>query len=201
MEDLTGLRHQWIADHILPWEAEVRRWLGRYTRTLLADDIDDLIQEAYARLWSSDFTRIRDGRSFLYSIVRNALQDQLRRARVVQFECVAEIDALDVDETPGPERWVSARQQYELLVRVLGTLAPQRRTVYQLRKFEGLSVREISLRLGVTEKTVENLLRLAQAQVMKALFAEGGVDSVQADEKKRDDRRSQQRHRSERNRS
>jgi predicted DNA-binding protein (UPF0251 family) len=64
-----------------------------------------------------------------------------------------------------------------------------------------LSVREISLRLGVTEKTVENLLRLAQAQVMKALFAEGGVDSVQADEKKRDDRRSQQRHRSERNRS
>jgi len=28
MEDLTG-RHQWIADHILPWEAEVRRRLGR----------------------------------------------------------------------------------------------------------------------------------------------------------------------------
>jgi DNA-directed RNA polymerase specialized sigma24 family protein len=51
MEDLTRLRHQWIADHILPWEAEVRRWLGRYTRTLRADDIDDLIQEAYARLW------------------------------------------------------------------------------------------------------------------------------------------------------
>ena len=41
MEDLTPLRHQWIADHILPWEAEVRRWLGRYTHTLRADDIDD----------------------------------------------------------------------------------------------------------------------------------------------------------------
>ena len=93
MEDLTRLRHQWIADHILQWEAEVRRWLGRYTRTLRADDIDDLIQEAYARLWSADFTRIRDGRTFLYSVVRNVLQDQLRRARVVQIECVAEIDA------------------------------------------------------------------------------------------------------------
>ena len=46
MEDLTRLRHQWIADHILPWEAEVRRWLGRYTRTLRAYDIDDLIQKS-----------------------------------------------------------------------------------------------------------------------------------------------------------
>jgi RNA polymerase sigma-70 factor (ECF subfamily) len=199
MEDPTGLRHQWIADHILPWEAEVRRWLGRYSRTLFADDIDDLIQEAYARLWSTDFTRVRDGRTFLYSVVRNALQDQLRRARVVQIESVAEMDTLDVDETPGPERWVTARQQYELLVRVLEKLTPQRRAVYQLRKFEGLSLREIALKLGITEKTVENLLGLAQGQVMKALFAEGDADSARTDEKSDDRRR--QRHGSERNRS
>ena len=173
MEDLTWRRHQWIADHVLPWEAEVRRWLSRYTRTLYADDIDDLIQEAYARLWSSDFSHVRDGRRFLYTIVRNALHDQLRRARIVQIECVAEIDSLDVAEVPGPERLVSARQQFEQLLEVLKTLTPQRRTVYQLRKFEDLPLKEIAQRLGVTEKTVENLLRLAQAQVIKALFAEG----------------------------
>lgn len=173
MEDLTWRRHQWIADHILPWEAEVRRWLSRYTRTLYADDIDDLIQEAYARLWSTDFSHVKDGRRFLYTIVRNALHDQLRRARVVQIECVAEIDTLDIEGAPGPERWVSARQQFEQLVRVLGKLTPQRRTVYQLRKFEELPLREIAQRLGITEKTVENLLRLAQGQVIKALFAEG----------------------------
>jgi len=173
MEDLTWRRHQWIADHILPWEAEVRRWLRRYTRTLHADDIDDLIQEAYARLWSSDFSHIRDGRKFFYTIVRNALQDQLRRARIVQIECVAEIDTLDVDEAPGPERWVGARQQFEQLLQALKKLTPQRRTVFQLRRFEELPLREIAQRLGVTEKTVENLLRLAQGQVIKALFAEG----------------------------
>ena len=189
MEDLNDLRHQWIADHILPWEAEVRRWLRRYTRTLFADDIDDLIQEAYARLWSTDFTHIRNGRSFLYTIVRNALRDQRRRACVVQIECVAEMDALDVDETPGPERWVSARQQYELLLRVLEQLAPQRRRVYQLRKFEDLSQREIAQRLGVTEKTVENLLRLAHAQVMKALFAEGSLDDALMEARNNDRRR------------
>jgi RNA polymerase sigma-70 factor (ECF subfamily) len=199
MEDLTRLRQQWIADHILQWEAEVRRWLGRYTRTLRPDDIDDLIQEAYARLWSADFTRIRDGRTFLYSVVRNVLQDQLRRSRVVQFESVAEIDALNVDETPGPERWVSAHQQYQQLLRVLEKLTPQRRAVYQLRKFEGLSLREIALRLGIAEKTVENLLGLAQAQVMKALFAQGIAPLGQTSE--RDYERGRRSNRAKRNRS
>jgi RNA polymerase sigma-70 factor (ECF subfamily) len=199
MDDLTRQRHQWIADHILPWEAEVRRWLGRYTRTLLAADIDDLIQEAYARLWSADFTRIRDGRTFLYSVVRNALQDQLRRARVVQIECVAEIDALDTDEAPGPERWVSAYQQYEQLLSVLEKLTPQRRAIYQLRKFEGLSLREIARRLGLAEKTVENLLGLAQAQVIKALFAEGVTPRSQTRE--RDYERRRRPDRSKRDRS
>jgi RNA polymerase sigma factor (sigma-70 family) len=189
MDDLTRLRHQWIADHILPWEAEVRRWLGRYTRTLRADDVDDLIQESYARLWSTDFTRIRDGRTFLYSVVRNALQDQLRRARVIQFQCVAEIDALDIDETPGPERWVSAHQQYEQLLRVLEKLTPQRRAVFQLRRFEGLSLREIAGRLGIAEKTAENLLGLAQAQVLKALFAEGVAPLLQTGERDYERRR------------
>jgi RNA polymerase sigma factor (sigma-70 family) len=198
MDDLTRLRHQWIADHILPWEAEVRRWLGRYARTLRAYDIDDLIQEAYARLWSADFTRIRDGRTFLYSVVRNVLQDQLRRARVVQIECVAEIDALDIDDAPGPERWVSAHQQYEQLLRVLKKLTPQRLTVFQLRKFEGLSLREIASRLGITEKTVENLLGLAQAQVMKALFAQGDAPLRQTSE--RDYERGRKPDRSKRNR-
>jgi RNA polymerase sigma-70 factor (ECF subfamily) len=183
MEERTRLRHQWIADNILQWEAEVRRWLGRYTRTLSADDIDDLIQEAYARLWSADFTQIRDGRTFLYSVVRNVLRDQLRRARVVQIEFVAEMDALDIDEAPGPERWASAHQQYERLLCVLENLTPQRRTVYQLRKFEGLSVREIAQKLGIAEKTVENLLGLAQAQVIKALFAQGIVPASQTSER------------------
>jgi len=175
MEELIRRRHQWIADNILQWEGEVRRWLCRYTRTLSADDIDDLIQEAYARLWSADFSQIRDGRTFLYSVVRNVVRDQMRRSRVIQIECVAEMDALHIDESPGPERWASAHQQYERLLRVLERLTPQRRTVYQLRKFEGRSVREIALKLGIAEKTVENLLGLAQAQVIDALFAQGIV--------------------------
>jgi len=83
MEESTSLRHQWIADHILPWEGEVRRWLSRYTRTLLAQDVDDLIQEAYARLWSAGgaalHTSAFEGYGFRVCMRTNRLQRESRR--------------------------------------------------------------------------------------------------------------------------
>ncbi|HWM66074.1 MAG TPA: RNA polymerase sigma factor [Steroidobacteraceae bacterium] len=170
MEELT--RYQWIADHILPWEPEIRRWLSRRTYTLSPDVIDDLIQEAYVRIWSADFRSIRNGRTFLYSVVRNALHDQFRHAHVVQIECIAELDALDIGEARGPERIVSARQQYEQLVDIVNELPQQRRAVFSARKFEDLSIREIAKRLGLTEKTVANHMRLALAQVTQSMFGE-----------------------------
>jgi hypothetical protein len=66
-------RHQWIAAHILPHEAEVRGSLRRYVHTLPSADADDVIQEAYARLWLTDFAKITHGRSYFYTIVRNLL--------------------------------------------------------------------------------------------------------------------------------
>jgi RNA polymerase sigma factor (sigma-70 family) len=173
MEELT--RYQWIADHILPWEPEVRRWLSRRTYSLSPDDIDDLIQEAYVRIWSADFRSIQNGRAFLYAVARNSLRDQFRRAQVVQMECVAELDALDIEEAPGPERMVSARQQYEQLVDIVNDLPRQRRAVFSARKFEGLSIREIAKRLGLSEKTVANHLRLALAQVTQSMFGERDI--------------------------
>ena len=173
-------RHQWVAAHILPHEAEVRNWLRRHVGSLSEADRDDLLQEAYSRLWSIDFAGIRNGRSYLFTVVRNLLQEQARRARIVPMERLGEIEALLIpNEEPGPERRVMARQELEQLERIIDSLPDQCRRAFQLQKLGGLSQKEIAREMSISEKTVEKHLATALLRVLDALREEmNGRESV-----------------------
>jgi RNA polymerase sigma factor (sigma-70 family) len=163
-------RHHWVASHILPHEGEVRGWLRRYVRTLNPDDIDDLLQEAYTRLWTAEYTHIINGRSYLFAVIRNLLLEQARHARIVPMERLGEIDALLIpSEEPGPDRRANARQELERLERVVAELPEQCRRAFQLQKFQSLSQREIALEMNIAEKTVEKHLAIALVRVLDAL--------------------------------
>lgn len=165
-------RHQWIAAHILPHEAEVRGWLRRYVRTLVPADIDDLVQESYSRLWRAEqeLDRIGSGRSYFFAVVRNLLLENARRARIVPMERLGEIETLRLpSEEPGPERRISARQELERLERIIETLPEQARTAFRLQKFRGFSQREIAAEMNISEKTVEKHLGLALKLILDAL--------------------------------
>ena len=115
-------RHHWVASYILPHEGEVRGWLRRHVRTLNPHDIDDLLQEAYTRLWTAEYTHITNGRSYLFAVIRNLLLEQARHARIVPMERLGEIDALLIpSEEPGPDRRASARQSRPSSPNALGS--------------------------------------------------------------------------------
>ena len=172
MEPTATDRHQWMADHVLVWEPYVRRWLHRCARALTGDDIDDLMQEAYARVWRVDFSHVRDGRNLLFTVGSNVLRDQFRRSRVVSIDSTAELEALDSEVASGREQWLNARQQYEHLLQAVMRLAPQPRAVFEARKFDGLPLAEIAKRLGVSQRTVENDMTLALYDVMTMMLAD-----------------------------
>src|SRR3569833_2819995 len=130
MDDQTRRRTQWIADHVLPLEPQLRGWLRHNFRTLSHQDIDDVIQDAYARLWRVELSLVRNVRAFLYAIVGNALRDEQRRRKVVQIEAVPDIGVWEVDASPTPEHWVSAHHQLERLVAFVKILPDQRLTVF-----------------------------------------------------------------------
>lgn len=168
-------RHRWIAAHILPYEAEVRGWLRRRVHTLSRADADDLIQEAYARLWLADFSKVVNGRGYLYAVVRNLLLEHARRARIVPMERLGEIEALCIPhEDPGPERQVTARQELERVVAIIDALPEQSRRAFRLQKFGGLSQREIAQAMKISEKTVEKHLAGALRRLLEALTKESG---------------------------
>jgi RNA polymerase sigma factor (sigma-70 family) len=164
MGDLA--RYRWIAAHILPHEPELRGWLRRKLSSLAKNDIDDVVQETYARIWAADFGRIRNGRAYLFATVRHLLGEHARRSRIVRIELLGEIDSLNlISQEPGPERRVSAREELERLQAIVATLPAQCRRVFEMSKFEGLAHRDVAKQMGLSEKTVENHLTRALARI------------------------------------
>lgn len=153
-------RHQrlvaWVSSQVMPHEPAVRAWLKR--SMVSGEDADDLIQEAYASLASLDaFEQIVRPDGYFFQIVRNLLTDQIRRARIVRIESVAEMDTLKApSDDPSPERVTAAKRELEMVQRVIAGLPDRCRRIFEMRKIQGLSQREIADRLKVSESIVEN---------------------------------------------
>lgn len=151
----------------MPYEAEVRSWLGR--SRLAKEDVDDLIQETYCRLAALDSVEhIGRPDAYFFSIARNLLVRQLRRQRIVSIEAIAEIDAFHDDHMPSPERETGTRLDFARIRQLLADLPTRRRRVVEMRKFEGYSQREIAQMLGLSEHDVENDIRAGVKAVLRA---------------------------------
>ena len=165
----------WFVEDVLPLEPALMRLLRRYWRR--ADDVPDLRQEVYMRVYEG---AARDGlpsatAAYVFRTARNLLIDQARRARVVSFDLVAELEELP--EAPrdewSPERIAAARAELRLLERALEALPPRCREVVSLRRIDGLSQKDIAARLGIAEGTVEKHVTLGMRALAETLAGQG----------------------------
>lgn len=146
---------QWIADQILPHEPDLRSWLRR--RLPRALDLDDIVQEAYAVLAGiKDVSHIANPRAYFFTTANSVVLQQVRRAQVVSFETVTELDKLDggSDEFD-PERHAVAGAELRRVAALIMSLPEKCRHAFVLRKVHGLPQREIAERMGISENTVE----------------------------------------------
>lgn len=170
---------RWFVEDVLPLEPALIRLLRRHWRR--EDDIPDLRQEVYTRVYEGAGQDGLPGSTaaYVFRTARNLLIDCARRARVVSFTLVAELDELpDAPRNEwSPERVTAARVELQLLAGALGALPPKCREVVRLRRVEGLSQREIAVRLGIAEGTVEKHMTLGMRALAEAL-AGRGVDAA-----------------------
>lgn len=145
----------------MPHEAALRGYLHGL---VASHEIDDLVQESYARLLRARARGpIEHVRGLLFATARNAARDLHRRRTTANTFPITEIgDSRVFDDAPGAAEVVSRRQETEILQAAIASLPPRCREILVLRKFESLSHREIAQRLGIAEHTVE-------AQLTKAL--------------------------------
>ncbi|MBI5692140.1 MAG: RNA polymerase sigma factor [Verrucomicrobia bacterium] len=164
----------WFAREVQPHEGMLRSYLIGLARP---SDIDDLVQESYARLLRMrEQQRLRSPRGLLFTMARNAAHDLFRRRGTAAIAPVTETERERVvDETPGIAEVVSRRQEIELLAGAIEALPERCRAVFILRQFENLSQREIAARLGIAEHTVESQLTKALRRCEDFFAARGAL--------------------------
>ncbi|MGV8932690.1 MAG: RNA polymerase sigma factor [Luteimonas sp.] len=168
---------EWFISHVLPLEGLIHSFLRR--RGHDGGEIQDLRQESYTRIYEAARRGIpTQTKAFVMTTVRNLLIDRIRRSRVVSIEAMADVEqAGGLADELTPERHLSARDELRRLQMGLQKLPLKCRQVVELRKIHGLSQREVAVRLGIVEDTVERQTLLG----MRALadFMLGGTGKLQ----------------------
>jgi RNA polymerase sigma factor (sigma-70 family) len=171
---MTGLRprDRWLIDHVLPHEQRYLAVARRITRG--SEQAADLVQEALVRLMTIDgWAAISDPRAYVIRSIHNIAMEQVRRAKIVEFQQLAEIDTVDLsDDAPDAFRVAAGHDQVARLHKALALLPERCRTVFVRRRFRDQSPREIADDLGISLSTFEK--RLARAMYLLARAVEPG---------------------------
>jgi RNA polymerase sigma factor (sigma-70 family) len=157
MVDDKALNH-WFCREVLPLERSLTHYIRRNIRT--ACDVTDLRQDVYERALGGARKELpMNTQAYLYTIARNHLINTARRAHIVSFELVADLEEMahevDIFET---ERQLSARDELRRAMAALDGLPPRCREVVRLRKVEGYTTREAAAHMGVGIDTIEKQL-------------------------------------------
>jgi len=170
---MTGsVLETWFVDEVLPLESVLMKFLRRNCRN--PADIADLRQEVYVRVYEAARERIPDStRAFVLATARNLLINRVRREQIVAIEAVADLDKLEIAmDEPGPDRALMAREELGRLQQALDHLPNRSREAVVMKQIEGLSRREIAMRMGVGEETVKRHLTNGMRAIADFLYGE-----------------------------
>jgi len=168
-------RALWLSRHVLKHEPALRAWLGR--RRIAGLEVDDIVQETYARLIAVDqVAGIGNVKTYMFQTAYSVLVSHVRRAKIVSFEAVADLEQLESTRDVSPEDQVIDRDELNRLARAIAVLPGKIRDVFVLRRINGLSQREVARELGLSESTVEKHMSRSIYLLMNLISNSGNDD-------------------------
>ena len=168
---------RWFAEEVQPHESSLRSYLRSAFPSL--PDVDDLVQESYARLIRArEGGRVSYAKAFLFTTARNAALDIFRRRKIVAIDGVDDLATLDVaEDRPDTAAAINKQQEMALLAEAVRGLPDRCRQVLTLRLLYGFSHRQIAGELGISEHTVKAQLAKGMRRCAE-YFAERGVNTL-----------------------
>ncbi|MHA4894315.1 RNA polymerase sigma-70 factor [Pedobacter sp. PWIIR3] len=139
------------------------------------DAAKDLIQDLFTALWNKreKLDQLTNPSHYLYTATRNGVLNYIARQKVESAYTTAlpNLEAVGINQTD----YLTREKQLQALIdKEVGELPEKMRLIFQLSRSEGLSHKEIAVRLGLSELTVKtqvkNALRILRGKLGIVLY-------------------------------
>jgi RNA polymerase sigma factor (sigma-70 family) len=164
-------KHAFLTSVERSYGQRLRRFVSARLRNAAAD-APDLMQEVYLRLLRiDDHEAIRNPQAYLFTVASHVLhQHALRHSTTLNSAAAIEAEPrLPADVQTDPAAVVETEQAFEALGRSLQKLSPKAYATLILSRCEGLPLKEIGERLGVSRAQVKKYLACALVHVRTGL--------------------------------
>lgn len=154
-ETASAEQTRWFAEEVHAHDTSLKSYLrGSFPSVR---DVEDIVQESYIRIWTYRAVEpIRCAKAFLFKVAQRIALDTLRRDRRSPVACISNLADLQIPEDiPAVHEALGRQEKVQLLIAAIDALPARCREVVVLRKLHFLSQREVSQRLGISEKGVE----------------------------------------------
>jgi len=160
-----------LAREARPLRQALARYFGRRLRD--AHDVDDLVQEVFARVVARDSTTpIGHIGKYLHQTAASVLADYARRRSARRFDSHVPFDPdLHGESDFDPERIVSGREEVASATAALLSLPERTRTIFVLRRLDGVPARDVAGQLGISVSAVEKHMVRAVRYLSSAMGA------------------------------
>ena len=133
------------------------------------DEAEDIVQQSFVSVWELLKTgkEIDNIKSYLYKSVHNRCIDRLRKLNTENTDSIEEISEYVAEDD------IDTSERDAILWAAVENLPEKCREVFLLSKRDGLSHKEISEKLNISVKTIENHMTKAFTRLRDALQPKG----------------------------
>lgn len=138
------------------------------------EDAEGIVQEVFVNLWKdrAKLTEIRNLDAWIFSVCFNTIRKHFRQL-MREKKHLQRFAAYSLEDDNSTVTEIEYNDLLEKAEQIIEKLPDRQKTIFLLSKKEGLSNDEISVRMNITKKTVENHLSNAKSFIKKALVDEG----------------------------
>jgi len=146
-----------VLENFLRHEKALKKYLRRFFSR--RQDIDDIAQEAFIKAFATELrTEVRHPKSLLFRAAKHAALSELAKKANTTTDYLEDIGEspvlIDKDGVPSDEI-IDGRFKLSVFSEAVAKLPPTCRKVFILRKFEGLTTKEIAARMNISVSAVE----------------------------------------------